>query len=133
MRSAKACPIVLRQRGEVEILAFRHPLAGRQLVKGTVEPNETPDAAALRELAEEAGIIGAHISGQLGSDAIADGQTWHFPRVAVPELPDSWTFRCADDGGHEFAFFWHPLFSDADDDWHPTFRRALVFIQTALR
>ena len=33
----KACPVVLRHTTELEVLAFRHPLAGLQLVKGTVE------------------------------------------------------------------------------------------------
>lgn len=37
MRANKACPVVLRHSTELEILAFRHPLAGLQLVKGTVE------------------------------------------------------------------------------------------------
>jgi hypothetical protein len=35
----KACPIVLHNRNNhQEILVFNHPLAGSQLVKGTVEP-----------------------------------------------------------------------------------------------
>ena len=52
----KTCPVVLRSpQGKCEILAFCHPLAGHQFVKGTVEAGETPAAAALRELYEEAG------------------------------------------------------------------------------
>ncbi len=35
---------------------FRHPLAGIQLVKGTVEPSENPADAARRELFEESGL-----------------------------------------------------------------------------
>ena len=35
---------------------FRHPLAGIQLVKGTVEPSESPEDAARRELFEESGL-----------------------------------------------------------------------------
>ena len=35
---------------------FRHPLAGIQLVKGTVEPSEKPADAARRELFEESGL-----------------------------------------------------------------------------
>jgi hypothetical protein len=35
----KACPIVLRNRNNHQkILVFKHPLAGIQLVKDTVEP-----------------------------------------------------------------------------------------------
>jgi len=37
----KACPIVVRlQNGKPEILAFNHPSAGRQFVKGTIETGE---------------------------------------------------------------------------------------------
>jgi len=35
---------------------FRHPLAGIQLAKGTVEPSESPADAARRELFEESGL-----------------------------------------------------------------------------
>ena len=45
----KACPVVLRSpEGKCEILAFAHPSAGHQFIKGTVEASETPAAAALR-------------------------------------------------------------------------------------
>ena len=55
----KACPVVLlRTPGRIEILAFRHPIAGCQLVKGTIEAGETIQTAAERELLEESGIIG---------------------------------------------------------------------------
>jgi 8-oxo-dGTP pyrophosphatase MutT (NUDIX family) len=64
----KACPVVLRSpQGKCEILAFCHPLAGHQFVKGTVEAGETPAAAALRELYEEAGITAQAITTMLGS------------------------------------------------------------------
>lgn len=131
MTPAKAVPVVLRQRGEVEVLAFRHPLAGNQLVKGTIEPDETAEAGALRELAEESGISNGRASGRFGSDTIG-GTVWHFVRVAVADLPDAWSFRTGDDGGHDFAFFWHPLSGAEGADWHPDFRRALAFIRDAV-
>lgn len=56
MAADKACAVVLRDRGVLEILAFEHPLAGLQLVKGSVEPGESSGAAAVRELMEEAAI-----------------------------------------------------------------------------
>ena len=56
MTADKACPVVLRRGQTLEILAFEHPLAGLQLVKGSVEPGEPTDVAAVRELFEEAGI-----------------------------------------------------------------------------
>ena len=53
----KVCPIVSRcSNATPEILMFRHPLAGIQLVKGTVEPSENPADAARRELFEESGL-----------------------------------------------------------------------------
>lgn len=52
----KVCPVVLRNQNQ-EILLFKHPLAGVQLVKGTVEVfDESYIIAAKRELAEESGI-----------------------------------------------------------------------------
>ena len=72
----KACPVVLRStQGKCEILAFCHPLAGHQFVKGTVEAGETPAAAALRELYKEAGITAQAITTMLGSsNAIQSGE-----------------------------------------------------------
>ena len=131
MSPEKAVPVVLRQRGAVEVLAFHHPLAGDQLVKGTIEPGETPEDGALREVAEESGISSGRASGMFGSDTIG-GTVWHFVRVAVADLPEAWSFRTEDDGGHDFAFFWHPLSDTAGEDWHPDFRRALAFIRAAV-
>ncbi len=53
----KACPIVLREfNGTIEVLGFIHPLAGKQLVKGTIEAGESIEQACIRELKEESGI-----------------------------------------------------------------------------
>ena len=53
METEKVCPYVLRGAGDrLEVLAFRHPLAGCQLVKGSLEPGERVVVGALRELAE---------------------------------------------------------------------------------
>lgn len=132
---AKSCPVVTRDtvRG-LEVLAFRHPLAGKQLVKGTIEPNESPEQAALRELAEESGIADVTKILDLGkSTRIADGQVWHFIHCKTPVLPDHWTFHTSDDGGHLFDFFWHRLNKEPDAGWHETFRHALNFIKIALQ
>ena len=66
MSPNKACPVILSCIAGPRILLFRHPLAGVQLVKGTIESGETPAEAALRELSEEAGIDDASIVSDLG-------------------------------------------------------------------
>jgi 8-oxo-dGTP pyrophosphatase MutT (NUDIX family) len=87
----KACPVVLRSlQSKCEILVFARPSAGHQFVKGTVEAGETPAAAALRELYEEAGITAQTITTMLGSsNAIQSGERWHFFVVQTDPLPDS--------------------------------------------
>ena len=126
----KVCPIVLRGPIEArQVLVFRHPLAGVQLVKGTLEPGETIVAGALRELAEESGIMDSLGAAPCGSsESIDAGQLWYFVAVATAELPDRWTFDTQDDGGHRFAFFWWPLDQAANGDWHPVSVRALAFV-----
>lgn len=55
----KARPVLLRNTEKgIEILAFEHPLAGNQLVKGSIKRNETLEFACKRELTEESGLIG---------------------------------------------------------------------------
>ncbi len=49
-----------------ELLVFRHPHAGVQLPAGTVNPNETPHDAVLREVREETGLTNAAIMTYLG-------------------------------------------------------------------
>lgn len=62
-----------------------------QIVKGTVEPGEATNAAALRELEEESGVTGARIVADLGaSDEIDAGQVWHFFHCAAGEQPARW-------------------------------------------
>ncbi|WP_460106655.1 NUDIX domain-containing protein [Pseudomonas sp. S3_E04] len=89
MRPNKACPIILSHSHPPRILLFRHPLAGVQIVKGTIEAGESARQAALRELNEEAGIDCATVSADLGCwDADHLAQVWSFhlcdPRIALP-------------------------------------------------
>ncbi|WP_242169116.1 MULTISPECIES: NUDIX domain-containing protein [unclassified Pseudomonas] len=124
---AKACPVVLRKKQTLEILAFEHPLAGFQLVKGSVEPGETTETAAIRELREESGITGSVIRGLGTWYSEITGHTWAFHQCqASVELADTWTHFAEDDGGHEFRFFWHPLSSELTPEWHPIFKGALT-------
>lgn len=135
MTPTKACPVVLRGAGAgTEILVFRHPLAGVQLVKGTIEPGETAAQAAVRELAEEAGLRGAVVLRCLGawSSGFQD-QVWSFEQVrcATPP-PDTWDHATRDDGGHVFRFFWHRLHDAPGADWHEVYVDALRFLRDAL-
>jgi 8-oxo-dGTP pyrophosphatase MutT (NUDIX family) len=50
--------IVRGGSGEAELLLFQHPHAGIQIPAGTIEPDETPETALLREAAEETGLTG---------------------------------------------------------------------------
>ena len=133
MAADKSCPVVLRTRETLEILAFEHPLAGLQLVKGSVDPGESTDLAAVRELIEEAGIQST-ARRDLGEwHSIVTGHTWAFHECDVAQdLPETWVHFAEDDGGHEFRFFWHPLMSEPSERWHQVFRDALSFLRTAL-
>lgn len=133
MTAGKACPVVLRTRATLEILAFEHPLAGLQLVKGSVEPGEPTDLAALRELMEEAGVH-ATAKRHLGDwYSTATGHTWAFHECHVAQaLADTWVHLAEDDGGHAFRFFWHPLTSKPSEGWHQIFKDALGFLETRL-
>jgi len=135
MTPTKACPVVLRGPAEArEILAFRHPLAGAQLVKGSMEPGESVEAAAVRELLEEAGVVAA-ASEALGVwEAGHDAQVWAFQLCEpVAPLSEQWTHVCADHGGHAFAFFWHSLDAASLDEWHPVHARALAQVRALLQ
>lgn len=130
MRPNKACPVVLSSSLPAKILLFRHPQAGVQLVKGTIEKGETPATAALRELAEESGIANARVIQDLGCwDAGHLGQVWSFHLCQVEDaLPEHWSHQTQDDHGHPFAFFWAYLDELPYSDCHPVFQRALAHL-----
>ncbi len=127
----KVCPFVLRTvAGVIEILAFAHPIAGYQIVKGTLEIGETDLVAAKRELFEESGIELTKCPILIGSsENITDGQMWYFYQCEVAALPDTWFFQTLDDEGHVFEFFWQPLFEELTFKWHDQFKRSIRFIQ----
>lgn len=134
MTPNKVCPVLLRfKNDEKQILAFHHPLAGTQLVKGTIEPDEAAETAVLRELFEESGINSAAIIRNLGIwNSGYEGQIWAiYLCKAEDDLPDSWTHYTQDDGGQDFAFFWHSLETNPSD-WHPLFRDALQWIKSKI-
>ena len=131
----KVCPLLLRRRrGKLQILAFRHPRAGRQIVKGTLEEGEEPAAAVLRELTEESGIDDAVVVASVGLFLDPEcSQRWHIFLCRVAHaLPDEWSFYTSDGGGHTFAFFWHNLDETPGEEWYPLFQRALAWIGAQL-
>lgn len=130
----KACPVVIRGQGAIEILAFEHPLAGLQLVKGTIESGESSRAAALRELREESGLSASNVSADLGIWTSGyENQIWAFHLCEVDHPPESWIHRTSDDGGHDFKFFWYPLSQQPNEQSHSLFQGALKYIATKLR
>ena len=134
MKPAKSCPIVVREvAGMLLVLAFRHPLAGCQLVKGTIDDGEDAAAAAVRELKEESGVVAEVVSALGIWPSGHQEQIWSFhlcrPSVALPE---TWSHWCHDDCGHDFQFFWHPLMSEPSADWHPVHAGALAFVRNVL-
>ncbi len=134
MQPDKACSVVLSATWPPRILLLRHPQAGVQLVKGTIEKGETPGRAALRELAEESGIRAAEVVDDLGCwDSGHHGQSWSFHLCASDgPMPEQWSHQTLDDHGHVFEFFWASLDHLPYDDCHPVFRRALDFLCAVL-
>lgn len=126
--------MLLRNGDELEILAFQHPLAGFQLVKGTIEQGEKPAEAAVRELTEESGILGAEVTFNLGIwQSGYQGQVWSFHLCGVNQrIPNEWVHHTTDGGGHDFRFFWHPIAKPTNSEWHEVFKGALSFIREAL-
>lgn len=105
---------------EGSLLCFRHPLAGNQVPKGTVEPGELPEHAVVRELFEETGVV---FSGDVQALAVleherhgASGdvqiQRWHLFLLPVSGLPPAWTHGASGSEAEDglcFECFWQPL------------------------
>lgn len=127
----KAVPIVVRWRSnKIDLLVFDHPLAGRQLVKGTVEDGETAEAAAVRELFEESGVDGVSQVIFLGVQDYAElGQCWHFFQCMLDGgPPESWEHFTSDGGGLTFQFCWQPLDQAIVNPNGPVFEQARRFV-----
>jgi ADP-ribose pyrophosphatase YjhB (NUDIX family) len=130
----KACPVVLRNNNNtLELLAFKHPEAGNQLVKGSINKGEHLEQACIRELDEESGVQARPVK-QLGTwDANFKNQVWGFCLMHFEDtLPDMWDFETKDDGGHIFSFFWQPLNRPLNDGWDEVHKNAFQYIRHAL-
>lgn len=123
IHKAAACVIRTGPRGP-ELLVFRHPLAGVQIPKGSVAPGEAPEHAALRELAEESGIVGARVLRKIGRHEIEVGagpdengplelQVWHtYLLAADAALANTWSHQASGsevEDGLVFDYFWLPV------------------------
>jgi 8-oxo-dGTP pyrophosphatase MutT (NUDIX family) len=110
-------------------VAFEHPLAGFQLVKGSIEPGESPEAAAVREMQEEAGVA-VHAVRSLGTLEPVEGQRWSLTLCeALHPLADRWVHRTADDGGHEFRFFWQGLSAPLSAQWALPYQAVVAYLR----
>ena len=102
-------------------------------MKGTIEPSETPLNAAERELWEESGLTAQSPMAFSGQCEIGHSrQLWHFFRWQAFGLTETWQHLTADDHGHTFSFFWHPVKLPLDQDWHPIFHEAYDFFAPLL-
>lgn len=134
----KNSALSVNARSGIELLLFRHPIAGVQLVKGTLELwDESIEAATVRELEEESGIPVKTISSTsiLGQwESGFQNQQWHFVLCDGEEkaLPDTWSHYTLDDGGHWFEFFWYELESEPQWKAHPVFIEAISQIRQLL-
>lgn len=126
----KACPVIIRNENNgPEILAFHHPLAGNQIIKGTIEPGESLKDACMRELFEESGVI-AKSKSYLGEWVPNyENQVWGFYLMTTASsLPENWKHYTKDGGGLEFSFFWQSLRSKPNESFHPLFKGAIAYI-----
>lgn len=140
----KALAAVIRQQdGKPELLVFRHPFAGIQLPKGTVETNESIEQATLRELSEESGIslsdqqdvVGtceSFVRGGPKEDGPLEKHIWSITIFFVDqELPDKWRHKVEGEGlekGMLFEYFWLSIDASLPSKLHEYFRPSAKII-----
>jgi len=142
----KACACLVDARGR--LLVFDHPGdGGMQLVKGTIEPGEAPEAAVRRELLEESGLVFDGPLEPLGTlerfcGAGTEGnrqshdQRWHLflMRWTGAPLPETFTHTAhgsPEEDGLVFAFRWLAA-DDALDGFALPYRQTIERVRAAL-
>lgn len=116
--------ILRAKNARAELLVFEHTHvdAGIQIPAGTVEPNESFEHAAHRELFEESGVRVAALKFLGESERTYQGETVHahwFAGWTPTDLPDEWTHPITGSGGDrgmEFQCYWLP-----QQEWHSLF------------
>ena len=80
-----------------ELLLFEHPFAGIQIPAGTVEAQETPEEAVLREVREETGLRPVSIQRYLGCEELRlpDGEWIVAEKTRVYARPNPESFDWA--------------------------------------
>jgi 8-oxo-dGTP pyrophosphatase MutT (NUDIX family) len=112
---------------------FRHPLAGIQLVKGTVKASENPADAARRELFEESGLVSKQLLFFIGKNTrMVCGQIWYFYHLDLLYKRNQWIHFAPDDGGIELQFFWHALHAPPPPDCGALYARVLNYARPQL-
>lgn len=98
----------------LEALVFEHPQPDggvhRQLPAGTVEPGEEPDAAAVRELIEETGVLGVveTLAGVIDEEFEGEARRrWVYVMRSLEDGLDDWPYEC--DCGAAVRGVWVPL------------------------
>ena len=73
-----------------DLLLFKHPYAGIQIPAGTVEDDETPEEAVLREVSEETRLTSLSVGQYLGckEDRLPEGQRTIAESTKVYSRPD---------------------------------------------
>ena len=124
----QVCPVVFRDSSLRQILAFEHPTEGLQLVRGSIDSGEDARTAALRGLAEEAGITNGSIARDLGTWSSGhDGHVWSLQLCTyLPNPPESWVHQ-------DRKYFWLDVHPPVGDEWAEPFRRALATIRERTR
>jgi 8-oxo-dGTP pyrophosphatase MutT (NUDIX family) len=136
----KTTAILLRGEGAArEVLVFLHADVdgsgpSLQLPAGTIEEDEDPAEAAVRELAEETGVIGVEVVALLGvlDEPSVEGEAlprrrWVYHLTATLPPPERWTSTC--DCGAALDCHWFPL---AGAELHPLQQPWLDLARTVL-
>jgi len=94
----KVTAFITRKREDKHyLLLFEHPNAGIQIPAGTVESDETPEAAVVREVTEETGLRSLSVRRYLdyGESKLPEGQRIIAEPTKVYARPDATSFDWA--------------------------------------